>query len=42
MDSYEPEIERYGGPDLLPLAEKIFMHESELACLILKNKKMIE
>ncbi|WP_186645512.1 lantibiotic dehydratase [Fluviispira vulneris] len=41
VDSYEPEIERYGGPDLLPFAEKIFQYDSQLSCLILKNKKLI-
>ena len=42
IDSYEPEIERYGGPDLLPIAEKIFMFDSEIACFIIKNKKIFE
>ncbi|BBH52115.1 lantibiotic dehydratase [Fluviispira sanaruensis] len=42
IDSYEPEIERYGGADLLPLAEKIFMHDSEIVCTLLKNKKILE
>ncbi|WGL61222.1 lantibiotic dehydratase [Pigmentibacter sp. JX0631] len=42
IDSYEPEIERYGGPDLIHLAEKIFMYDSEIACLLIKNKKVIE
>ncbi len=42
IDVYEPEIERYGGPDLIQLAEKIFMADSILAINILKNKKEIE
>ncbi|WP_397600465.1 lantibiotic dehydratase [Silvanigrella sp.] len=42
IETYEPEIERYGGPDLMPLAEKIFMNDSEIACILIKNKKIIE
>ncbi|WP_226701763.1 lantibiotic dehydratase [Priestia aryabhattai] len=30
IDTYNPEIERYGGPELLSLAERVFYHDSEL------------
>lgn len=30
IDTYDPEIERYGGPELIQLAEKVFQIDSEV------------
>lgn len=39
---YEREIERYGGPDAIFLAEKIFCVDSAITLLILKNKESLK
>lgn len=31
IDTYEPEIERYGGPQLMPLAEVVFSYDSDVS-----------
>ncbi|MGI5126759.1 lantibiotic dehydratase [Pseudonocardia sp. CA-107938] len=35
IDSYDPEIERFGGPELLPVAERVFHADSVLALQLL-------
>ncbi|HWO95421.1 MAG TPA: lantibiotic dehydratase [Bacillus sp. (in: firmicutes)] len=36
VDTYEPEIERYGGPNLMPLAEALFSHDSEVVSYLIQ------
>ncbi|QQQ73380.1 thiopeptide-type bacteriocin biosynthesis protein [Saccharothrix sp. 6-C] len=33
---YEPEVRRYGGPELLPLAEDVFCRSTEVAAAVLR------
>jgi lantibiotic biosynthesis protein len=37
LSGYEPETERYGGLDLLPLAHRVFHADSALACALLAD-----
>jgi thiopeptide-type bacteriocin biosynthesis protein len=37
LDTYEREVERYGGPDGIELSEEIFFHDSEAALEILSS-----
>ena len=34
---YVPEVERYGGPDLLPVAEEVFCRGTEVAVAVLRS-----
>ncbi|WP_051579830.1 lantibiotic dehydratase [Pseudonocardia acaciae] len=36
LDTYEPELERYGGPDAMAAAETAFQADSEAACTLLR------
>lgn len=36
IDTYEPEIERYGGPELMELAESMFADDSEVAARLIR------
>ncbi len=36
LDTYEPELERYGGPDAMTAAETAFHADSEAACTLLR------
>jgi thiopeptide-type bacteriocin biosynthesis protein len=36
LDTYEREVERYGGPDAVPLVEDIFHHDSQAALSIIE------
>ncbi|KAF6659318.1 lantibiotic dehydratase [Paenibacillus polymyxa] len=36
IDTYEPEIERYGGPELMGLAESMFADDSEVAAKLIR------
>lgn len=39
LDTYEPEIERYGGPELIKLAESVFAADSQTTALWLGLKR---
>ncbi|WP_367128787.1 thiopeptide-type bacteriocin biosynthesis protein [Saccharothrix sp. HUAS TT1] len=34
---YEPEVDRYGGPDALPVAEEVFCRSTEVAVAVLRS-----
>ncbi|MFE0460217.1 lantibiotic dehydratase [Kitasatospora sp. NPDC058965] len=36
LDGYDPEVERYGGPDLMPYAERAFQADSEASIRLLR------
>ncbi|WNS41173.1 lantibiotic dehydratase [Paenibacillus sp. MMS20-IR301] len=36
VDTYEPELERYGGPQLMPLAEVVFSADSEVSAELIR------
>jgi thiopeptide-type bacteriocin biosynthesis protein len=36
LDSYDPEVERYGGPDLMPCAERAFQADSAASIRLLR------